>query len=68
MAGAIGLPVGVSLSSNIEHRPGRAKPYKARVRWIDPVTKKRPSKSESFAEETEALTWIESIERSASIR
>ncbi|GAB3383859.1 tyrosine-type recombinase/integrase [Amycolatopsis echigonensis] len=65
MAAETGLPIGVSLSSNIEYRPDRAKPYKARVRWIDPVTKKRPSKSEAFAEEDEARAWVSRIERAA---
>jgi integrase len=65
VAGAIALPIGISLSTDIEYRPGRARPYKARVRWVDPVTKKRPSKSESFLEEDEARTWIERLEREA---
>ncbi|WP_326836005.1 site-specific integrase [Amycolatopsis rhabdoformis] len=65
MAGEVALPIGVSLSSDIEYRAGRAKPYKARVRWIDPVTKKRPSKSESFAEEDDARGWVQRIERAA---
>ena len=65
MAGAIALPIGVSLSSDVEYRPGRAKPYKARVRWVDPATRKRPSKSESFVEEGDARAWIERIERAA---
>ncbi|WP_235096663.1 hypothetical protein [Amycolatopsis decaplanina] len=65
MAGAIMLPIGISLSTDIEYREGRAKPYKARVRWVDPVTKKRPSKSESVAEEDEARKWLERIEAEA---
>ena len=35
------------------------------MRWIDPVTKKRPSRSESFLEEGDARAGIERIERAA---
>lgn len=42
-------PVGVSRSADVEYRPDRRLPYRARVRWIDPVTKRRKSRSESFA-------------------
>ena len=38
-------PVGVSLSADIEYRPTRPEPYRARVRWTDPATKRRKSKS-----------------------
>ncbi|EMD23435.1 tyrosine-type recombinase/integrase [Amycolatopsis azurea] len=65
MPAAIVVPIGISLSADIEYREGRTKPYKARVRWVDPVTKKRPSKSESFAEEREAQQWIEQLEADA---
>ncbi|WP_216205498.1 tyrosine-type recombinase/integrase [Amycolatopsis aidingensis] len=59
------MPVGVSVSSDIEHRPDRATPFRARVRWVDPVTKKRQSKSEAFADEDEAESWISRIKRVA---
>lgn len=58
-------PVGVSLSCDIELREGRELPYRARVRWVDPTTKKRPSKSEQFATEDEASDWIDGIKRAA---
>ncbi len=61
----VNLPVGVPIRSNVEHRPDRAKPYKARVRWTDPSTKKRPSTSESFATEDEATAWIARMGRAA---
>jgi integrase len=61
----VNLPVGVPIRSNVEFRSDRAKPYKARVRWTDPTTKKRPSTSESFATEDEANTWIARMERAA---
>lgn len=58
MSEPVKLPLGVSLSTDIEHRPNRRKPYKARVRWTDPVTKERPSKSESFDTEDQANEWL----------
>ena len=58
-------PVGVSLSADIEHRPDRPEPYRARVRWIDPATKRRKSKSQACSSERAALDWIEAIRRIA---
>jgi integrase len=58
-------PVGVSLSADIEHRPDRPEPYRARVRWIDPATKHRKSKSHACSSEQAALAWIEAIRRVA---
>jgi len=54
-------PLGVSLSADVEVRPGRPKPYRARVRWIDPATGRRSSKSESFEEPEQAQTWLEAM-------
>jgi integrase len=59
------LPVGVSLSDDIEHRPDRRKPYRARVRWIDPATKQRQSKSEAFETEELAIDWIAGLRSAA---
>jgi integrase len=53
------VPVGVSLSSDVEYRPGRPKPYKARVRWVDPVTGRRRSVSEAVQTPEDADAWIE---------
>jgi integrase len=61
----VNLPIGVSLSSDIQHRPDRPLAYKARVRWVDPVTKKRPSKSESFETSDEAEGWLSRMQRAA---
>jgi integrase len=58
-------PVGVSLSADIEHRPDRPEPYRARVRWVDPATKRRKSKSQACSSERAALDWIEAIRRVA---
>jgi hypothetical protein len=65
MTAKVDPPIGISLSSDIEYRPGRALPYRARVRWVDPTTKKRPSRSEQFATEDEAKAWIDSMKRAA---
>ncbi|MEV4316744.1 site-specific integrase [Actinocrispum sp. NPDC049592] len=61
----VNLPIGVSISCDIEHRPDRTLPYRARVRWVDPATKKRPSKSEAFESEDDAKAWIDRMQRAA---
>jgi hypothetical protein len=48
-------PVGVTLSADVEHRPDRRAPFRARVRWVDPATKRRQSKSEAFETEQAAV-------------
>jgi integrase len=58
-------PLAVSLSADIEYRADRAEPYRARVRWIDPATKCRKSKSQACSSEQAALDWIEAIRRVA---
>ena len=58
-------PVGVPLSADVEHRADRPEPYRARVRWIDPATKRRKSKSQACASEQAALEWIAGIRRVA---
>lgn len=63
--GAATPPVGVSLSVDIEHRPDRRAPFRARVRWIDPATKQRRSKSEAFETEELAVDWIAGLQRAA---
>jgi integrase len=65
MSDQVMLPVGVRIRPDIEYRPDRAKPYKARVRWTDPATKKRSSTSESFETEDEANDWVARMERAA---
>ncbi len=50
-------PPGVSLSSDIEYRPDRPQPYRARVRWVDPVTKRHKSRSEA-ADTSEAARAV----------
>lgn len=59
-------PVGVSLHADVELRPGATiNGYRARVRWYDPTTRKRRSKSETFSTEDAALSWIETLRRAA---
>lgn len=65
MSDQVMLPVGVRIRPDIEYRPDRAKPYKARIRWIDPTTKRRLSISESFETEDEAKDWIARMQRAA---
>ncbi|WP_327698941.1 tyrosine-type recombinase/integrase [Streptomyces sp. NBC_00459] len=55
------VPVGVRLSTDIEYRPDRPHPYRARVRWFDPATKRRLSLSEGKADEDEAQEWLQDI-------
>ncbi|WP_327399719.1 site-specific integrase [Streptomyces sp. NBC_01288] len=55
------VPVGVKLSTDIEYRPDRPNPYRARVRWFDPATKRRLSLSEGKADEDEAQEWLQDI-------
>lgn len=58
-------PQGVPLSTDIEHRPDRSSRYRARVRWVEPSTKQRKSRSESFETITDAEAWIDGMERLA---
>ena len=43
----------------------RPQPFRARVRWIDPTTGQRRSKSETFDKESAALAWIEGVQQLA---
>uniref|UniRef100_A8LYU4 Integrase family protein n=1 Tax=Salinispora arenicola (strain CNS-205) TaxID=391037 RepID=A8LYU4_SALAI len=54
-------PIGVRLAPDVEFRPGRENSYRARVRWIDPATKRRLSKSTSVATSEEAQAWIDGL-------
>src|SRR5690606_18758813 len=58
-------PIGMKLSADVEYREGRKLPYKARVRWIDPVSKLRKSKSEHVATAEAAKLWIDEMKRAA---
>jgi len=58
-------PVGVPLSADVEYRADRRQPYRARVRWVDPVTKRRRSRSESFGTSEAAQDWVDAMRRVA---
>ena len=57
--------IGISLSADIEPRPGRAAAYRARVRWIDSAAKRRRSRSETFSTADAAREWIGAMRRLA---
>lgn len=59
------VPSGVRLSVDIEHRPNRASPYRARVRWVDPTTRERQSRSSAFEDEDGAKDWLDRLQRLA---
>jgi integrase len=59
-------PVGVKLSTDIEYRDGNPNPYRARVRWFEPGTKQRRSRSEMLPTEEAARAWIKRMQRAAS--
>lgn len=53
-------PIGVKLSTSIE---SRGSGYLARVRWTDPHTKKRPSRSEFVATPEDAEAFFETMQQ-----
>ncbi|GAB4587077.1 hypothetical protein [Nocardia sp. IFM 10818] len=59
------IPIGIKLAADIEvlERSRSGNPFRARVRWTDPVTKTRPSKSETFGTEEQAQQWIDRLVR-----
>ncbi|WP_030462536.1 site-specific integrase [Kitasatospora sp. NRRL B-11411] len=61
----IDAPVGVKLRTDIEYRAGNPNPYRARVRWTDPATNTRPSRSTMFATEEEAKDWLNRVVKAA---
>ncbi|MFE3197759.1 tyrosine-type recombinase/integrase [Embleya sp. NPDC059237] len=58
-------PAGIPLSSDIEFLKDRPTPYRARLRWVDPVSRERRSASESLDTEEAAEAWIERLRRLA---
>ncbi|WP_156757422.1 hypothetical protein [Actinokineospora pegani] len=59
------LPIGVKLNPDIEYRANRPSPFRARIRWTEPATRKRDSVSESFATREEADAWIRDMQAAA---
>jgi integrase len=60
-------PIGVSLSTDIEELGRGTKPYRARVRWVDPATKRRRSKSECAPTREAAQAWLDAMTKAAEI-
>lgn len=60
------VPMGVKLSTDIEYRPGNPNPHRARVRWFDPQTKKRLSRSEMLPTNEAAEQWLVRLKKAAS--
>ncbi|MCM6778724.1 hypothetical protein NDR87_35135 [Nocardia sp. CDC159] len=58
------IPIGAAVRGDIEVR-GKGPSCRARVRWSDPVTKKRSSKSQTFDTPEEAQEWIDKIHQAA---
>lgn len=67
MAPAETPPIGVQMSTDIEDLGRGPKPFRARARWVDPSTRRRPSKSKSFATVAEAEAWLASLTRAAEV-
>lgn len=66
MADMVDLPIGLRLSCDIEERADYGKrPFKARVRWMVPGTKQRPSVAQPFATREEAEEWIRQLKDKA---
>lgn len=65
MVRPISIPIGITISGDIEFRERRPKPFKARIRWVNAGDDTRNSISESFVTEDEAKKWIEAIEAKA---
>ncbi|MDM4777995.1 hypothetical protein QTS76_01870 [Micromonospora sp. b486] len=58
-------PIGVRLATDVEHRPGRDRPYRARVRWTDRTSNRRLSKSTTVATLEEAQAWLDGMASAA---
>jgi hypothetical protein len=58
-------PIGVKLWCDVEERPDRPTPFRARVRWADPATGNRRSLSEHFEDKDDAVGWLDGMKRAA---
>lgn len=67
MVDKINIPLGVTLSTDIEYRGPYPNPYRARARWWDPEEKRRRSASDSFSTEDEAKAWLDGLVQQASV-
>lgn len=57
-------PIGIALSCDIEIRVAK-RSYRARARWVDPVSRRRLSSSQAFLTEDEAKDWIDAVQKAA---
>ncbi|MEU1819900.1 site-specific integrase [Streptomyces roseifaciens] len=58
-------PIGVKLSVDVEYREGFPNPHRARVRWFDPESGQRLSRSRMLPTDDEAQSWVDRMERIA---
>ncbi|MGK5534301.1 tyrosine-type recombinase/integrase [Streptomyces sp. URMC 129] len=58
-------PMGVKLSEDVEYREGFPNPFRARVRWFDPQTKRRLSRSQMLPTDDDARAWLDRMHRAA---
>ncbi|MGX1773769.1 hypothetical protein ACWIGW_16780 [Nocardia brasiliensis] len=67
MPDAVQIPLGIKLTADIEKLDRRrsSKTFRARVRWTNPLTKQRDSKSEAFETEDLAQAWIDQMKELA---
>lgn len=59
------IPLGVKISTDIEHRRDRRGQYRARARWVNPQTKDRDSCSELLPTLPDAEAWVDKMKRLA---
>lgn len=60
-----GPSIGVDVTGDIEVRGVRSNSFRARVRWSNPETRRRESRSATFSDENDARAWIEQKQRLA---
>lgn len=66
MAAPFHPPVGVKVHADVEVRRGvEGDSFRARVRWYDPASRSRRSKSETFPTESGANSWIDRMRLAA---
>lgn len=67
MSDAVQIPLGIKPTVDIEklERRRSGKPFRTRLRWTNPLTKQRDSKSEVFETEDLAQAWIDKMKELA---
>lgn len=59
------LSVSIALAADVEYLKNRPTPYRARVRWTDPETRRRRSLSTSHNTSNEAEVWANEMRKAA---